>query len=146
MPYESSVLEITPLVGIRQSELHFRTSRSGGPGGQNVNKLETRVELLFDVPNSSSLTREQKERLLAELGSRLDVEGIFHIISQASRSQWENKQLVIEKFVLLLRAALRAKKKRVKSSPTRASRERRVQGKKKHGQKKLMRKVKVNDE
>jgi ribosome-associated protein len=146
MPHEPTVLEITPVVTIRLSELHFRTSRSGGPGGQNVNKLETRVELLFDVVSSPSLNREQKERALDELGARVDAEGILHITSQASRSQWENKRHVIDKLVALLRAALRIKKKRIKSSPTRASKERRVQGKKRHGQKKLMRKVKLNDE
>ncbi len=118
MSHESTVLEITPTVTIRLPELHFRTSRSGGPGGQNVNKLETRVELLFDV-TSSSLNPEQKGRVLAELGSRIDAEGILHLTSQASRSQWENKRHAIDRFVTLLRAALRVKKKRIKSSPTR---------------------------
>jgi ribosome-associated protein len=146
MPHESTVLEIMPAVTIRLSELHFRTSRSGGPGGQNVNKLETRVELLFDIPNSTSLSREQKDRLLAELGSRVDAEGIVHMTSQASRSQWENKRLAIDNFVALLRAALKIRKKRVRSSPTRASKERRVRTKKKHSQKKLLRKVRLSDE
>ena len=146
MLHESTILEITPAVTIRLSELHFRTSRSGGPGGQNVNKLETRVELLFDLMNSTSLSREQKERALAGLGARVDAEGIVHITSQESRSQWENKRLVIDKFVALIRAALKVRKKRVRSSPTRASKERRVRAKKKQGQKKLMRKVRLSDE
>lgn len=146
MPHESTVLKITPEVSIRLSELHFRTSRSGGPGGQNVNKLETRVELLFDIVNSPSLISEQKERALAALGARVDAEGIIHITAQASRSQWENKRLVIGKLITLLRAALKVKKRRIKSSPTHASKERRIQGKKKHSQKKLMRKVRLRDE
>ncbi len=135
-----------PKVEIPIAELHFRTSRSGGPGGQNVNKLETRVELMFDVLRSPSLRSDQKQMILLALGSRIDSEGILHISSQKSRSQWENKQVVIEKLALLLRSALRVRKKRVKTAPTRGSKERRVQSKKKHGQKKQMRRVSLNNE
>ena len=142
----SSVLHITSSVQIPLSELRFRTSRSSGPGGQNVNKLETRVELVFDVAGSPSLTDDEKNILFTHLASRIDARGILHISSQKSRSQWENKQLVIEKLVSLLHGALKVRRKRVKTSPTHSSKERRVQSKKKHGQKKTMRKVRLGDE
>jgi ribosome-associated protein len=142
----NSVLRIMSNVEIPASQLHFRTSRSSGPGGQNVNKLETRVELMFDVVHSPSLSDHQKRTVLSALASRIDTEGILHISSQKSRSQWENKQLVIEKLAVLLRSALRVRKKRIKTAPTRGSKERRVQAKKKHGQKKQMRRVSLSNE
>lgn len=142
----NSVSHKQPAVMIPPSELRFRTSRSGGPGGQNVNKLETRVELLFDVARSRSLSDEQKHTILSALASRIDAEGVLHLSSQKSRSQWENKQVVIEKLGVLLRSALRVRKKRVKTAPTRGSKERRVQSKKKHGQKKQMRRVGPDNE
>lgn len=138
-------LPVTPSLGIPLSELRFRTSRSGGPGGQNVNKLETRVELVFNVIESSSLNEDQKRNLLEHLASRIDGAGVLHLSSQKSRSQWENKQLVIEKFVAILRAALKVRKKRVRTSPTASSKERRVQEKKRHSHKKSLRKVKLDD-
>lgn len=142
----ASALEITALVRVPVSELHFRTSRSSGPGGQNVNKLETRVELLFDVTSSRSFGSEQRERILLNLGSRIDGKGVLHISSQHSRSQWENKQRTIEKLVSLLRDALKVRKKRMKTAPTRSSNENRVQRKKKHSQKKKLRKVRIGDD
>ena len=142
----SSVLHITSSVQIPLSELRFRTSRSSGPGGQNVNKLETRVELVFDVASSPSLSEDQKNILFTHLASRIDARGVLHISSQKSRSQWENKQLVIEKLVSILHGALKVRRKRVKTSPTHSSKERRVQSKKKHSQKKTMRKVRLGDE
>ena len=142
----SSVLHITSSVQIPLSELRFRTSRSSGPGGQNVNKLETRVELVFDVASSPSLSEDQKNVLFTLLASRIDARGVLHISSLKSRSQWENKQLVIEKLVSILQGALKVRMKRVKTSPTHSSKERRVQSKKKHGQKKTMRKVRLGDE
>ena len=140
------ILIVTSLVRIPVSELHFRTSRSSGPGGQNVNKLETRVELLFDIVRSPSLTDEQRERILLNLGSRIDGDGVLHISSQRSRSQWENKQGTIEKLVSVLREVLKVRRKRIKTAPTRSSNETRVQQKKKHSQKKKLRRVHVGDE
>ena len=142
----NSILHITTAVAVASSELHFRTSRSSGPGGQNVNKVETRVELLFDVARSPSLNDEQKGLITAKLGTRVDADGVLHLSSQQSRSQWENKQLVIEKFVRVLRAALKVKRKRIKTSPTESSKQRRVQQKKMHGRKKKLRKVHDSDE
>jgi ribosome-associated protein len=146
MQITSSSIRITASVQIPLVELRFRTSRSSGPGGQNVNKLETRVELLFDVAHSPSMGEEQRQRVLTNLGSRIDGDGMLHISSQRSRSQWENKQGTIEKLVLLLREALKIRKKRIKTGPTRGSNENRVQQKKKHSQKKRLRKVHLGDE
>jgi ribosome-associated protein len=140
------ILQILAKLAIPVSELRFRTSRSGGPGGQNVNKLETRVELTFDVSGSLSLTEDQKQAVFSALSSRIDSHGILHISSQKSRSQWENKQVTIQKFTELLRAALKPRRKRVKTAPTRSSKERRVQAKKKHGQKKQMRRISLSNE
>ena len=146
MQHTSTSLHITATVELPAGELRFRTSRSSGPGGQNVNKLETRVELLFDVARSPSFSDEQRHRILQNLASRIDGEGVLHISSQRSRSQWENKQGTIEKLVSLLREALKVRRKRIKTAPTRGSNETRVQRKKKHSQKKKLRKVHIGDE
>lgn len=142
----SRVLEITSSVAVPLSELRFRTSRSSGPGGQNVNKLETKVELLFDVDRSLSLSDEQKHSVRRLLEGRIDADGVLHVSSQRSRSQWENKELAMEKFAALLRSALKPRKKRHATGATRASKERRLQSKKKHGQKKKTRALRLSDE
>ena len=146
MQHTSTSLHITAAVALPAAELRFRTSRSSGPGGQNVNKLETRVELLFDVAQSPSFSDEQRHRILQNLDSRIDGEGVLHISSQRSRSQWENKQGTIEKLVSLLREGLKVRKKRIRTAPTRSSNENRVHQKKKHSQKKKLRKVRLGDE
>ncbi|HEY9165196.1 MAG TPA: alternative ribosome rescue aminoacyl-tRNA hydrolase ArfB [Candidatus Kryptonia bacterium] len=135
---ENSV-RINEAMSISLIELNYRTSRSGGPGGQNVNKLETRVELTFDVRNSPSLSESQREMIVERLGGRIDNAGILHVSSQASRSQWENKKAVLRKFVLLLRSALKPRKKRISTRPTRASNEKRLKKKKIASEKKRSR-------
>jgi ribosome-associated protein len=122
------------------TELQFRTSRSGGPGGQNVNKLETRVELLFNLENSPSIPRNLKQRLLTNLSSRLDSSGVLRIIAQDSRSQWKNKQLAIDKFISLLKSASIVPKKRIVTKSTTASKENRLRRKKIRSEKKRFRK------
>lgn len=136
----NGLLLITPAKSIPAAELEFRSSRSSGPGGQNVNKLETRVELLFDISRSRSLSDEDKRLLQRTLASKIDRDGVLHVVAQESRSQWENKQRAIEKFVGIIRQGLKRRKKRVRSKPTAASRESRLRSKKKHGLKKKMRK------
>jgi ribosome-associated protein len=129
----SSFLDITPTLRIPLRELKFLFSRSGGPGGQNVNKVATRVELLFDVNASTALDEGQKHMLRSALRSRIDHEGILRIPVQESRSQWQNRQMAQQRFAELLRRALRPARKRVASRPTAGSREARFRAKKKKG-------------
>jgi ribosome-associated protein len=111
------------------SELQFRFSRSGGPGGQHVNRSETRVELLFDVQGSPSLTDDQRQRLLQRLRSRLDSDGILHIVASETRSQSENRLRSVTRFQMIVAAALRRRKRRVPTVPSTASREQRLAAK-----------------
>ncbi|MEX1140395.1 MAG: alternative ribosome rescue aminoacyl-tRNA hydrolase ArfB [Bacteroidota bacterium] len=122
-------LVITHRLSIPFNELILVTSRSGGPGGQNVNKLETRVELRFDIAGSPSLSPDEKAVLAERLRSRLDRHGILRIVSQESRSQWQNKQIVLERFGEIVRNALKPRKKRKPTKPTRNSRELRLKEK-----------------
>lgn len=135
----TGILQITPACSVRRSELSFRTSRSGGPGGQHVNKVETRVELLFDVRHSSSLSADQRERILEKLSRRIDADGVLRVVASASRSQWENKERAIEAFADLVREALKIRPMRKKTRPSGSSRERRLRQKKRRQQTKVMR-------
>jgi len=121
-----SVVRITDTVSIPLSELHFRFARSSGPGGQHVNRSATQVELLFDVANSPSLNETQQQRVLSRLRSRIDKEGILHLVSQETRSQLRNREEVVERFQVLMREALRVPKRRLPTRPTRAARQRRL--------------------
>ena len=112
------------------AELRFRFSRSSGPGGQNVQRTETRVELLFDVAASPSLSDEQRARILARLGGYIDGAGELRIVSSATRSQLENRADAITRFQMLVAAALRRRKHRVPTRPSAAARERRLTEKK----------------
>jgi len=125
----NDLVRITDTVSIPMSELHFRFARSGGPGGQRVNRSATQVELLFDVANSLSLDEVQRQRVLTKLKSRLDKEGVLHLVSQETRSQLRNREEVVERFQELMRDALRVPKKRRPTRPSRAVRERRLEGK-----------------
>ncbi len=130
---------IFPGGSIPLSELSFRTSRSGGPGGQNVNKVESKVELLFDVRESPSLTDSQRSRLISRLKSRIDSGGIFHLSSQVSRSQWENRERVISEFRRIVKLAMKPAKKRLRTRPSGASKEERLKSKKIRSEKKRLR-------
>jgi len=122
-----------------ENEFVFQTSRSSGPGGQNVNKVNSRVELRFDVLNSVLLTGEQKEILLRKLASKLTSEGVLIVVSQESRSQLDNKELSVQKFYKLISAALKPVKKRKPTRPTKSSEEKRLQKKKLQAEKKVQR-------
>lgn len=102
-------------------ELTFSTSRSGGKGGQNVNKVESKVELRFDIRNSKVLTESEKSRLLEKLDNRISQEGVLILYHQTERSQLANKELVIEKFYRLITGALRKDTPRKATKPTLAS-------------------------
>ena len=136
-----SQVVISPSLKIPFAELQFRTSRSGGPGGQNVNKLETRVELLFDVARSPSLPENIRQRLLHYLSRQLDSSGVLRIVVQESRSQWMNKQLAVEKFTAILKSAIKVHKKRISTKPTKSARENRLRSKKVRSETKQLRKV-----
>lgn len=116
------------------SEVSFRYSRSSGPGGQNVNRRETRVELLFDVANSPSLTPQQKARLHERLGGQMDGEGVLRLVVESERSQLRNRQEALARFVVLLQTALRRAKRRVPTRPSAQSVAKRVDGKKRKSQ------------
>lgn len=123
-----------------KTELKFRTSRSSGPGGQSVNKVSTKVELLFDVWNSNILSEEKKEIITSKLKNRINTDGILYISSDETRSQLKNKELVIERFMNLLEDALKPIKKRKPTKPSKASKEKRLKTKKIKSDKKDLRK------
>lgn len=105
-------IRITDTLVIPSSKISFRTSRSAGPGGQNVNKVESRVELLFDPERSAIFSSEQLSKIFEKLKKKIDSKGILHITSQSSRSQWENKEIALQEFVRLLRSSLKPEKKK----------------------------------
>lgn len=140
-------INITRELAIPASELKFQFSRSGGPGGQNVNRRETQVELLFDLQNSPSLSEGQRNRLLKRLASQIDSNGILHVVAHTRRSQLRNRQEAMERFVQLLQRGLHAPKRRL---PTRApvqATERRLARKRSRGDiKKLRKRVRLDDD
>jgi len=121
-------------------ELEFRTSRSAGPGGQHVNKTESRVEVLLAISASQGLTEEEKDLISKKLASRINAEGILGIASQKFRSQGANKEDTIIRLQALLVKALTVKAKRVKTSPSHQSIEDRLKDKKIQGERKANRK------
>lgn len=123
------MLRITPSIAIPDHELVERFVRSSGPGGQNVNKLSTAVELRFDALNSPSLPEDLRARLLARRDRRITDDGVIVLSAQRFRTQDRNREDARERLAELIRAALVVPKKRVATKPTRASKERRLSGK-----------------
>lgn len=126
-------LHVTDTVTIPMAELQFHFSRSGGPGGQHVNRTATQVELTFDVQRSASLDESQRARVLGKLKSAIDSRGVLHLTCQATRSQSRNRAEVIERFQRLLRKALHIPTPRRPTRPGRAAVERRLQEKRRAG-------------
>jgi ribosome-associated protein len=120
-------------------EFEFRTSRSGGPGGQNVNKVSSKVELRFHVANSELLTETQKALIVEKLANYLTNEGYLQLICQEARSQLANKETCIKKFYDLLQKAFTRPKIRRATRPSRAARQDRLTGKKQQAEKKANR-------
>jgi ribosome-associated protein len=122
------------------SELRFTASRSGGKGGQNVNKVSTKVELHFDYMNSFILNDEQKNLITFKLSSHINKEGILTVVAQEERTQLMNKKRAVEKFYNLLEKAFTKNKKRVATKPSKAYHKKRVESKRRNSEKKAMRK------
>jgi ribosome-associated protein len=136
---ENSILTITDDLFIPRAELSYRASRSGGPGGQHVNTSSTRVELAWNAATSPSLSEAQRALVLQKLANRINGEGELLLVGGESRSQFQNKESVTERFVSLLREALHVPKRRKKTRPTRASKEERLESKKRRSETKKMR-------
>lgn len=121
-------------------EFRFQTSRSSGPGGQHVNKTESRVELFFNIEASTLLAEEEKERLQRKLKKRINADGELIITSESSRSQIRNKEDCIKKFYELIEKALTVEKKRIATRPSLAARKKRLETKRLQSEKKQLRK------
>ena len=120
-------------------EITFQTSRSSGPGGQNVNKVESRVELRWHLLNSQVLTAIQKELILEKVGNQLTAEGLLLITAQDDRSQLRNKEIALARFHELLLRSLRRPKPRKATKPSKSAVRKRLEGKKIHSDKKASR-------
>src|SRR5262245_48737707 len=116
---------------IPEDEIVFTASRSGGPGGQNVNKVSTRVTLLFDVDGSTALLPGQRDRIRSKLATRINKDGILKVTSQRTRSQEMNRADALDRFASLLRDALQVDRTRIPTSVSRAAQEHRLQEKRK---------------
>ena len=127
------MIEITKDIFIDEDELVFKASRSGGPGGQNVNKVNTRVTLLFDVSGCQAFSDTQKQRILARLSTRADKNGIIRVISQKFRTQKANRRAAVERLQELLGGALKTKPIRKKTKIPERVRLRRLEDKKRRG-------------
>jgi ribosome-associated protein len=127
---------------IPESELDFSFARSGGPGGQNVNKVNSQVVLRFDVANSPSLSDDQRRRISSKLRNRITTDGELVLSSQTHRTQVANREAVVDRFRDLLREALKRPKPRKRTKPSRAAKERRLEKKKRRSQRKRQRRWK----
>jgi ribosome-associated protein len=127
------MIPITPQISIDEREIDESFVRASGPGGQNVNKLSTAVQLRFDVRNSPSLPGDVRERLTRLAGSRMTNDGVIVIIAQRHRTQVRNREDALDRLVELIRQAAVRPIKRRPTRPTKASRERRIEGKKRRG-------------
>jgi ribosome-associated protein len=135
----SEPLRVDARTVIPAGELAFSAVRSSGPGGQNVNKVASKVELRFDLPGSSALRPEVKARLRALAGKRVDADGRLRLVSQRTRDQARNRQDVLDRLAALIREALIPPRPRKRTRPTRASKTRRVQDKRAQAGKKRLR-------
>lgn len=128
-----------------ESEFSFKTSRSSGKGGQHVNKTETRVELIFDVANTTLLTDAEKAKVLDKLSTYINAEQVMRLSSEETRSQASNKEKVVEKFYTLMHGALKREKKRIPTKVPKQVKEKILEKKKITSEKKQGRNLKTRD-
>jgi ribosome-associated protein len=140
------VIQINPGVGVSEHEVSFSFERSPGPGGQNVNKVNTRVTLQFDVGRSTSLSNQQKGRVRETLSGRIGQDGVLRIVSSKERTQLANRRAAVNRFIELLADAFLPVKTRVKTRPTAGSQRRRVEAKTQRGAVKRTRQAAVSAE
>ena len=131
---------------ILNNELRFSFIRSGGPGGQHANKVSSKVVLLYDVSNSAALTELEKERILEKLSTRLNKKNQIILTCDESRSQFKNKQIAVNRLMDLLEMNLREDKKRIPVKISKQEKARRLEAKRKHGQRKKFRQKPNMDE
>ena len=124
------MIQINSKIEISESELVFRTSRSSGPGGQNVNKVNTRVTLFFDIAESPALSAPEKSRIRRKLASRVSKAGLMRVVSQKYRTQSANRSAAIKRFAELLRTALEIVPRRKKTKISYSETQKRLQKKK----------------
>lgn len=124
---------------IPADELDFRASRSGGPGGQHVNKAATKVEVLWNVAESPSLSEEQRLRIRKRLANRIDKHGVLHVASEEQRSQLRNREAATARLQELVRRAIKPPKRRKKTKPSKAAREKRLREKRARAERKRQR-------
>jgi len=139
------MLQITPSIQIDEREFQFEYIRASGPGGQNVNKVATAVQLRFDIPNSPSLASDIKGRLIQLAGNRVNADGVLLIEAKRFRTQDANREDATRRLAELIRKSILPPKPRHKTRPTAASREKRLQEKKRKGEVKKIRQNKEFD-
>ena len=134
------MISVTPEISIRERELKLEFIRSSGPGGQNVNKVATAVQLRFDVFRSPSLPEDVRRRLVRIAGKKVSKEGVLLIDARRFRTQERNRQDAVDRLIQWVRRAAEKPKKRIKTKPTLSSRERRLEGKRQRSETKRLRK------
>lgn len=133
------MIRVTPAIAIDESEIRVEFVRSSGPGGQNVNRVATAVQLRFDVKNSPSLPEDVRARLVGLAGWRVNKKGVLVIIARRFRTQGRNRQDAIDRLVALIRKAAVRPRRRIKTKPTARSKRRRLEKKRKRGKIKRLR-------
>ena len=136
---ETRLIRITPDIAVDERELDFEFVRAGGPGGQNVNKVSTAVQLRFDAAASPALPAELKQRLRRLAGGRMTAAGVLILEARAQRSQAQNRSAVVERFAALLKQASIRPRRRIATRATAGSRQRRLEAKKLRGATKRLR-------
>jgi ribosome-associated protein len=137
--YTAGMIRVTPTIALDESEIHEQFVRASGPGGQNVNKVSTAVELRFDVAGSPSLPEEVRHRLIALAGRAVTTDGVLVIDARRHRSQPRNRADALARLTELIRRAAVSPRRRRKTRPTRASRLQRLDGKRRRSQAKELR-------